>query len=82
MRRPLFSIFSKPSSGSSTPSTFGQHRAERMEQRLQSSIKERRTLARAEAATVDPLQSNIQERGTIVSARIDRLSRELNDEQQ
>jgi hypothetical protein len=53
-----------------------------MEKRLQDSLKERRTLARAEAATVDPLQSNIQKRGAVVSARIDRLSHELHDEQQ
>ncbi len=81
MKRPLFSIFSRPS-GTKQPSTFGEKRAAQMNQRLQSSIKERQTLARAESATVDPLQSNIAERGSIVGARIDRLHQELSDEQQ
>lgn len=81
MRKPLFSIFSKPTTASAKPTTFGQKRAEQMEKRLQTSIKERQTLARAEGATVDPLQSHVKERGDIVSARIDRLQRELSDDQ-
>ncbi len=88
MKHLLSSIFGKPSSVSrptarfvapSAPKTFGEARAQKMEQRLQSNIKERQTLARAQAATVDPLQTHIQERSDIVSGRIDRLQQQLAD---
>lgn len=87
MKQLLASIFGKPSSARPTsrftvpdaPRTFGEARTQKMEQRLQTSIKERQTLARAEAATVDPLQTHVKDRGDIVSARIDRLQRQLAD---
>lgn len=97
MKRPLFSIFSRPSTAPKSfgsfgtkpvtsfgvnkpPTTFGEDRAAKMEKRLQTSIKERQTLARAEAATVDPLQSHVKDRGNVVAARIDQLHRELSEE--
>jgi hypothetical protein len=87
MKHLLASIFGRPTAARPTttfgsaaaPKTFGAARAQKMEQRLQSSIKERKTLARAEAATVDPLQSHIKSRSNIVTGRIDRLQQELGD---
>ena len=86
MKQLLASIFGKPSAVSrptsrfapvGVPRTFGEARAQKMEQRLQSSIRERKTLARAEAVTIDPLQSHIKDRGDVVANRIDRLQQQL-----
>lgn len=88
MKRILASIFGRPSAvahptstfgAPAAPKTFGEARAQKMEQRLQSSIKERQTLARAQAATVDPLQTHIKDRGAVVAGRIDRLRQQIAD---
>jgi hypothetical protein len=77
MRRLLFNIISSAFK-SSKPATFGESRAAKMEERLNKAVTERRTLARAEAASEDPLKSTIGLRGDMVGRKIGRLQSELN----
>jgi len=61
----------------STPTTFGQHRAEALEARLKSAIAKRRQLARAEFASADPLSSRFKQDGERAARQIDRLQQEI-----
>lgn len=83
LRRPLASLLAsahKPTPSTAGPS-FGQARAEKLQSRLSTAVRERRTLAGAAAATADPLSSTFDRRGDMVARKIDRLLSELKDEQ-
>ena len=76
MRRLLFNIISGAFKNRK-PTTFGESRAVKMEDRLNRAITERRTLARAEAAADNPLKTTIGLRGEMVGRKIGRLQEEL-----
>lgn len=67
----------------STQPTFGQARAEQMQQRLASSLAERRKLAAvqsaAQQANNQPMQHAVGVRERLVEQRIDRLNSEIAD---
>lgn len=81
IRKPLFSVISSAPQ-QNKPATFGSYRAERMGQRLEKAISERKTLARAEAAASDPLNAHIQNRGNLVGNKIGRLQQEISAHEQ
>ena len=60
---------------------FGAQRAEQLQTRLGTALRERRTLAGAQAAAGEPVTSTIERRGDMVARKIDRLMNELKDEQ-
>lgn len=78
-RRPLTSLITL-FPGQKKTTSFGSYRAERMEERMQKAVKERQTLARAQAASIDPLSSHLGQRGEVVARTIDRLHQELKQE--
>lgn len=59
-----------------SPTTFGQARAEALEERLDVALKERRQLARAQHAAPKELHETLGERAAVVSNKIDRLKLE------
>ncbi|MDA1079573.1 MAG: hypothetical protein O2840_02685 [bacterium] len=66
---------------SSTPTTFGQQRAQALESRLKAAITKRQQLARAEFAAAAPLSENIRRAGERSAREIGRLQQELKSEQ-
>ena len=65
----------------STQSTkFGEDRARRYQQRLQTLIKQNQALIGAINVTNDPLQSNIALKQTMIVSEIDRLQNKQKDE--
>ncbi|MBP7768560.1 hypothetical protein KA082_01870 [Candidatus Woesebacteria bacterium] len=62
-----------------TSRNFGTARAERMQERLTTAISERRTLARAQAASEAPVSTYIQERANRVANRIGYLQNSLKE---
>lgn len=64
IRKPLFSLISSAPQQKKAP-TFGAYRAERMTERLNKAVAERRTLARAEAAADNPLDSHIDRKSVV-----------------
>lgn len=72
--------FLPPRPGKSAKSTFGAARAERLNQRLNKAIAQRRQLSRAEATAPSPLTDHLQKKGEQVSRTIGRLQQELADE--
>lgn len=75
MRRSVFSLIANAFQHKK-PTTFGEHRSQILEERLGKAIQERRTLARAEAASEAPISTHIQARGDMVSSRIGRLQQQ------
>lgn len=70
------SIFYNSISSKKTP-TFGQARAEKLTQRMNSALTDRRKLARAEAAAADPLKTAYRHKSDLVERKIDRITAEL-----
>lgn len=62
------------------PSTFGQARAERYQQRLEALTKQNQTLIGAKNVTEDPLQTNLAHKQELVVSEIDRLQNKQKDE--
>lgn len=79
MKKPLHTYFNLSGDRPTAP-TFGQQRAHKLQQRFEKAVAERRTLARAEAAATDPVQTSYSQRAQMVERRIDRLHTELNSE--
>lgn len=77
MRKPLFSFFKL---GSQTPKpTFGQKRAEQLNQRMDQALTDRRKLFRAEAASDNPLKTTYSQKSSLVERKIDRLTAQISD---
>lgn len=97
LKRPLADIVSSHSRAGSAPtgstnpfsrtaaqpagSAFGERRAEQLQSRLNTAVRERRTLAGAQAAAGEPVASTIERRGDMVARKIDRLMSELKNDQ-
>lgn len=65
---------------STAPTSFGQARAVRYQQRLQTLLKQNQVLIGAKNVTVDPLQTNIAFKQELVVSEIDRLHNKQKDE--
>ena len=76
MKRSIFDLV-KNALTHKKPSSFGEHRAQRMEDRLQKAITQRRTLARAQAAAEEPINQHLEQRGNMVANKIGRLQSDL-----
>lgn len=63
-------------SSSQKPATFGQARAAQLEQRLQSARNERLKVTRAQYAAESPLDKTLQEKGSALDMKINRLKSE------
>lgn len=74
----LFGLFSAGSAKKTLP-TFGQKRAEQLSKRLDKAIADRRLLARAEAASSNPLRTTYLHKIRLEERKIDRLTSKVLD---
>jgi len=65
---------------STQPSSFGQARAARYQQRLKTLLKQNQALIGAKNVTVDPLQTNIANKQKLILSEIDRMQNKQKDE--
>ena len=78
MRKPLHSFFNLGNVQPKKP-TFGEARAEKLNTRMITALKDRQKFARAEAASDDPLKTTYFHKGSQEERKIDRLTAELSD---
>ncbi|MDQ5951752.1 MAG: hypothetical protein QG639_1033 [Patescibacteria group bacterium] len=74
MSKPFLSFFRR--SDQTPKATFGQQRAEKLSQRLDKALTDRKKLFRAEAAAADPLKTTYATKSHQVERKIDRLTAE------
>lgn len=75
--RKLFSISFNQANQADSKSTFGQKRAQQLNERLEKAVSERRKLYRAEAVAEDPLRSSYTQKAAQVERKISRLTTEV-----
>ena len=78
MLKPLHSFFNLGATKQQPP-TFGQKRADQLEERFTKAVKDRQKMYHAEHAADKPLDEAYRQKGELLGNKIDRLQKERSD---